>query len=191
MNEAFGLPLRAFLDSDRWSMRIQLPEMLPPAWAHCGLTAEMLGDLYSRVLARAGADGNEARHGIVYLCNELLENAVKFRHPQAGSIELAIACEDGVFEIHLCNHAEPVVAAGFRALLEQIVGRDPGELLLERIEANAMSEEENSSGLGILTMMSDYGVEFGWQLDGGPDGDLSPVAIHTYARLRLITNAGA
>ena len=147
MNEAFGLPLRAFLDSDRWSMRIQLPEMLPPAWAHCGLTAEMLGGLYSRVLARAGADGNEARHGIVYLCNELLENAVKFRHPQAGS--------------------------------------------LERIEANAMSEEENSSGLGILTMMSDYGVEFGWQLDGGPDGDLSPVAIHTYARLRLITNAGA
>ena len=67
-------------------------------------------------------------------------------------------------------------------LLGEITAGDPGEMLIKRIEANAAGA--GGSGLGLLTLMSDYGARLSWkfQPNGTPNG---PVYTETLARLRL------
>jgi hypothetical protein len=72
----------------------------------------------------------------------------------------------------------------FQALLGEITAGDPGELLLQRIEANAADENASGSGLGILTLMNDYGVRFCWTFTPAPPTD-ERVLLETIARLPL------
>lgn len=153
---------------------------LAMGWSDCGATADFLGTMYAKLAAASGRDANDARHSINYLANELLENAVKFRRAEAGTIRLDAALEDGVFRMRLSNTAEAANAGRFKALLAEITARDAGELLLERIEANAMAEG-SGSGLGILTMMNDYGAKMGWRFEETGGG----VRVETHAALTL------
>jgi hypothetical protein len=150
-------------------------------WAHCGAAAEFVGEFFAGLAGKADLDVNEARHSIGYLTNELLENAVKFRAP--GDVRLLTALEDRTFELKLSNLVEPAVAARFETLLGKIVSRDPGELLIETIEANAADPEAGGSGLGILTLMNDYGARLGWTFERAAEGDA--VRVETYAALTL------
>jgi hypothetical protein len=150
-------------------------------WSHCGATAEFLGDFFAGLAAGKKLDANEARHSIAYLANELLENAVKFRAP--GEIALTASLEASAFKLQLSNKTAPETAARFETLLAEITSRDPGDLLIERIEANAADPEAGGSGLGLLTLMNDYGAELGWTLEQEkPDAS---VRIETFAALTL------
>jgi hypothetical protein len=71
----------------------------------------------------------------------------------------------------------------FGTLLDELACGDPGELLIERIEANAANENSNASGLGLLTLMNDYGARLGWQFD--PQGTGETGQLRTYAVLEL------
>lgn len=92
-------------------------------------------------------------HDIGYLSNELIENAVKFRQP--GEILIEAGIFDGTFLIRVKNTIDGVTSSRFQQLLHRLQSRDPGELLLEQIETNAISAE-GGSGLGLLTLLSDY-----------------------------------
>jgi len=150
------------------------------SWSHAGATAEFIGDFFAGLAAADGANENDARHSIGYLVNELVENAVKFRAP--GDVELDASLRDRDFTLRLANLAEPATAARFETLLEEIVSRDPGELLIERIEANAEDPDAGGSGLGILTLMNDYGAALGWRFEQAGD---APVRLETVATLAL------
>jgi hypothetical protein len=165
-----------------FAMLIVLSEgPLTLGWKHASATCEFLGDMFARHHANSGQDYSEARHSIIYLVNELLENAVKFRSP--GDIELQCSLENGNFELIVRNISSREVASGFHSLLAEVTSRDPGELLIERIEANAADESSSASGLGILTLMNDYGARLGWIFDDAPrDGE---VLISTHASLTL------
>jgi len=63
------------------------------------------------------------------------------------------------------------------------VARDPGELLIERIEANAAEPFGSGSGLGLLTLMNDYGARLGWTFRQETPED--PILLHTFAELAL------
>ena len=65
----------------------------------------------------------------------------------------------------------------------EIISRDPGELLIERIEANAADENSSGSGLGLLTLMNDYGARLGWDFRSSTSG--SAVTLSTHAALTL------
>lgn len=150
-------------------------------WHHASTTSEFIGEFYALRSGALSLDYNETRHSIGYLVNELLENAVKFRHPGDISVDTSI---DGVrFEIRVSNLINRETAERFRSLLEEITSRDPGELLIERIEANAEDANSSASGLGLLTLMSDYGAKLGWEfLDDGVGG---PIRLNTFAALTL------
>jgi hypothetical protein len=167
---------------DAFGMSIVLNEgPLAPGWQHASATCEFLGEIFATRHARSGQDYSEARHSIIYLVNELLENALKFRSP--GDIELRCSLENGNFELLVRNFASREVASGFQSLLSEVTSRDPGELLIERIEANAADESSSASGLGILTLMNDYGARLGWTFDETPqDG---AVVLSTHASLTL------
>lgn len=154
---------------------------LAVSWQHASATCEFLGDVFARRHARAGQDYSEARHSIIYLVNELLENAIKFHSP--GDIELRCSLEEGKFELMVRNQASHDVASRFQSLLSEVTARDPGELLIERIEANAADQGSSASGLGLLTLMNDYGARLGWNFHDAPaDGT---VVLCTHASLTL------
>lgn len=150
-------------------------------WSHCGATAEFLGEFFAGLAGAAKLDVNEARHSIAYLANELLENAVKFRAP--GEIALETSLDGNIFKLRLSNETVPETAARFETLLAEITSHDPGDLLIERIEANAADPDAGGSGLGILTLMNDYGVNLGWTLEREKTG--ASVHIETFAALTL------
>lgn len=181
MTKTFGAPIPADGPAPS-STRIRFFDgPLELNWSHCGATAEFLGDFFSGLAAEKKLDANEARHSIAYLANELLENAVKFRAP--GEIVLESSLEDATFKLQLSNATAPETAARFEALLTEITSRDPGDLLIERIEANAADPEAGGSGLGLLTLMNDYGAELGWTLEQAKPG--APVRIETFAAITL------
>lgn len=150
------------------------------SWHHCSTTSEFLGEMYAlRVAGRL--DFNEARHSIGYLVNELLENAVKFRSP--GDIVIESSLDGGLFEIKITNLISEETSTGFKGMLVEVTSRDPGDLLIEKIEANAADASSKGSGLGLLTLMSDYGVRLGWTFEKDAEGE--PIRLETYAALKL------
>jgi hypothetical protein len=155
-------------------------EPLELSWHHCGVTSDFLGEYFSRSCGR-GIDAVDARHSISYMINEILENAVKFRH--GGDIEIRSSLEEDLFEIQIVNCVDPETATKFQTHLAGLLEREPGELLLERIEENALNPESSGSGLGLLTLMSDYGAKMGWSF--ASERVSEGVELTTYASLRL------
>ncbi len=165
-----------------FSMGVVLHEgPLGVTWQHASSTCEFLGDIFAMRHAKEGMDYTEARHSIIYLVNELLENAIKFHAP--GDIEVRGSLEDGNFEVTVTNRTAAEAAGKFQGLLAELTTRDPGELLIERIEANAADENSSGSGLGILTLMNDYGARLGWHFSEAPAG--GPLVLVTRASLTL------
>jgi hypothetical protein len=160
--------------------RIELVDgPLDLSWHHCTTTSDFLGEFFALQRQGNASQFNEARHGIGYLANELLENAIKFRHP--GTILVECSLEEAHFEIKVTNRVSAETATRFGAILDELTSRDPGELLIERIEANAADSSSSGSGLGLLTLMNDYGAELGWLFS--PEEDA--VRLETYAGLDL------
>ena len=160
---------------------VVLAEDLGVSWQHASATCEFLGDMFASHCAKSGQDYTDARHSIIYLVNELLENAIKFRSP--GNVAIEGSLEDGNFEVTVTNAASAEVASGFQGLLAEVTTRDPGDLLIERIEANAADENSSASGLGILTLMNDYGARLGWNFQEEASGQT--VVLSTHATLTL------
>jgi hypothetical protein len=150
-------------------------------WHHCTITAEFLGDLYALRCAATGLDAHDARHSIGYLANELMENAVKFRTP--GDILVQSSLQGARFEIRVINLIDEATSARFQPLLGELTSRDPGELLIERIEANAEDASSGGSGLGLLTLMNDYGARLGWTFSR--DKPAGAIRLETLAALDL------
>ncbi|WP_421693536.1 slr1658 superfamily regulator [Aestuariivirga sp.] len=165
-----------------FSMALVLHEgPLGVSWQHASETCEFLGDVFALHHAKSIGDYQDARHSIIYLVNELLENAIKFRSP--GDIRINCTLEGNNLELTVSNYAEAPVAERFKGLLAEITTRDPGDLLIERIEANAADENSSASGLGLLTLMNDYGARLGWDFREAHAGDA--VVLSTYASLTL------
>ncbi|MEK1850672.1 MAG: ATP-binding protein, partial [Phyllobacterium sp.] len=60
---------------------------------------------------------------------------------------------------------------------------DPGELLIRRIEANAERVDMSGSGLGLLTLMSDYNARLAWVFSQPDDNNL--VCLEVFASLPI------
>lgn len=154
------------------------------SWHHCATISDFIADIFA--LQAQSRDGyREVRHNIGYLVNELVENAVKFRAP--GDIALEAAIDSECFKVKVSNVIDDKTAVGFQSLLSKITVGDPGELLIQRIEANAMDPEVKSSSLGLLTLMSDYGARLAWILSQAGESDL--VFLETYASIPLSPNS--
>jgi hypothetical protein len=151
------------------------------SWHHCATTSDFIADLYALRFLPSRNDHRQVRHSIGYLVNELIENAVKFRAPGEITIEAAIDSEN--FKVKVSNVVDGETTVGFQNLLSEITVGDPGELLIQRIEANAADPETTRSGLGLLTLMSDYGASLAWIF--GPADERDLVCLETYASIPI------
>ncbi|HSI13587.1 MAG TPA: hypothetical protein VK961_16195 [Chthoniobacter sp.] len=159
-------------------------EQLDLKWAHCTICADFLSQWYSNVLSANSFAGklNDAAHSISYMANELIENAIKFR--AGGDVEIDAGLAGNVFVLEIGNCISAETSRKFQELLEEITNGDPGELLIQRIEANAAGES-NGSGLGLLTLMNDYGAKISWRFERKEADGNAPVHLTTVAQLQL------
>ncbi|WP_081160424.1 slr1658 superfamily regulator [Ensifer aridi] len=148
-------------------------------WKHCAMTSDFVAEF---VALRYRASRNlykEVRHNVGYLTNELVENAVKFR--ASGEIVVEASVADNTFRTKVSNFVDKETAERFQHLLSEITTGDPGELLISRIEANATGAAAGS-GLGLLTLMSDYGAHFAWVFG---TGEQEGIPLETYASIAV------
>lgn len=161
MDRAFG---KCELSNSEGAFGIKLRLLDGPldvSWHHASATCDFLSELMATRGERAKLVYSHSQHAIAYLVNELLENSIKFK--AGGDVSIECSMEGKRFEIVVSNSISLEASGKFQPLLREIVSRDPGELLLERIEMNAANEGSSASGLGILTLMNDYEAEMGWK----------------------------
>lgn len=97
-----------------------------------------------------------------YLLNELFENTAKFSSGPEQSAAYASWLSDEMMHFQLRNHIKPEDKAAFVNLIQELLNNDPDELYFQKLEANAESNA-SGSGLGYLTLIKDYGIQFGFR----------------------------
>ena len=163
----------------------QLP--LQQRWRNNGLSADFMGDYVTAFFPRDDADPATGRRqaeikgAVSYIANELLENAMKYHDAVSGapiSIELVMTSER--VTLTLTNRITEAQAEEFRAFIERLAVSDADSLYMAQLESNAMTG--SSSGLGLLTMINDYGAALAWRLLPQPAG---AVEAHTQVALTV------
>ncbi|MGB3201866.1 MAG: ATP-binding protein [Nodosilinea sp.] len=163
-------------------------------WRNYGLSADFLGDYFATFFPGGSAKDGTAdelmqrdtvRAAISYIANELLENAIKYhtdRSPEPISISLFLYEDYIVFQS--LNLVEPLLAEQFQAFIQDILNAvDFDTLFAQQLEKAATGHGE--SHMGFLTMMGDYGVEFGWGFGPQPQlPGLIQVDVQAYLSLK-------
>lgn len=181
MTTLFG-PANIALGTDDVVSRVKLYDgPLELSWHHCATTSDFIGELFALRIRSSTVDNKDVRHSVGYLVNELIENAVKFRAQGEILIEASMDAES--FRVKISNLLDGDTAARFQTRLAEITHGDPGELLIQRIEANAADDGSSESGLGLLTLMSDYGARLAWIFS--PTERIDHVQLETFASLPI------
>ncbi|NJP09280.1 MAG: ATP-binding protein [Leptolyngbyaceae cyanobacterium RU_5_1] len=145
---------------------------LQQRWHNNGLSADFMADYFATFFPRSeeSVSNNNSKVKIKsivsFIANELLENSMKFSDYATGypiSITLQLH-EDGLvflatnsLNVHAVHH--------FQSLIQEITAGDPRELMIHRLEKNFEEQNNDTSGLGLLTMMSDYLARIGWKFE--------------------------
>lgn len=155
---------------DGWSRR----------WSYAGRLADYVAGYFRADLdSAAGAQAADAVAFVTYAVNEMVENAVKFG--QGEEILLRARLDGGEMLVMVSSFAPAETARRYQAVVEEIAAGDPLMLLMERVERNAVEGPSAGSGLGLLSIMTDYGASLGWRFQ--EQGAV--VAISTMARLPI------
>ncbi|MGD1920882.1 MAG: DUF6272 family protein [Pleurocapsa sp.] len=127
----------------------------------------------------------EVKSAVSYIANELLENAMKYgveMSPFPISIQIHLNPELIVFQLTNSIHSDKTLE--FQNHIETILNGDPDELYMAQLERNALQDESEESGLGLLTMLNDYGAKLGWKFESLPQ-DSTEMAVTTMVQLNI------
>ena len=127
----------------------------------------------------------EVKSAVSYIANELLENAMKYAvemSPFPISIQIHLNPDLIIFQLTNSIHFQRTQE--FQAHIETLLNSDPEELYIAQLEKNALEEECEESGLGLLTMLNDYGAKLGWKFESLPQ-DFSEIAVTTMVQLKI------
>lgn len=165
---------------------------LKKRWENNGLSADFIADYFrtffvSRTISDSDSDDyiiENLREGVKYISNELLENAMKFQDdktPFTAQIVFSLYNEQLIFMVS--NGATFEQATKLQKFIKKIQEvEDPGELYFEALADSAREENAGHSGLGLLSMISDYSAMLGWRFLY-PDDEKPNVVITTMVKL--------
>lgn len=165
------------------------PGVFPVKWNQCSVAADFFAEYFADVGDSGLVDDAERRDfvgSVGYVLNELIENAVKFC--AGGTVVVDAGVEAGEFVAVVSNQIAAAAVDHLRLKFDEIIRGDPEELLLQRVEENAANPDLETSGLGFLTMLSDYKARLGWRFDPAP-GNPGNALLKTTARLQVKPNA--
>ena len=160
-------------------------------WRNNCLSADFLADYLSTFFLNEEyqqAESNkqeEVKSAVSYIANELLENAMKYgveMSPFPISIQIHLNPDLIIFQ--LTNSIPVEQTEQFQNFIQTLLNSDPGELYIAQLEKNAMEENSEESGLGLLTMLNDYGAKLGWKFETLPQ-KFTEVAVTTMVQLEI------
>ncbi|MEG4234863.1 DUF6272 family protein [Microcoleus sp. Pol11C3] len=143
---------------------------LKQRWRNNGLSADFLADYLTTFFPGNQDDPAtierqaEIKSAVSYIANELLENAMKFNDETSDypiDIKLQLESDGVIFSV--ANSISPQAVDKFQAYIQQLLASEPSELYIQRLEKNAADESCTNSGLGLLTMLTDYTAKLGWK----------------------------
>ena len=159
------------------------PTLLPiqQRWRNNGLSADFLADYLSTFFP--GEDGAsterqaEIKGTVSYIANELLENAMKFSYaPAHHAISLAMYLEADAISLYVTNSVDAQTLTGFQQHIQRLLTEDLTALYMEQLTRNAEADNDGASGLGLLTMLNDYGATVAWKFEHvAPEADVMTV----------------
>lgn len=164
---------------------------LKQRWRNNGLSADFMADYlatffpgneddYSTIERQA-----EIKSAVSYIANELLENAMKFNNETSEypiNIKLQLESDGVLFSV--VNSISPQGVDKFQAYIQQLLASEPSELYIQQLEKNAVEESCTDSGLGLLTMLTDYSAKIGWKFQT-VHKDPEIIAVTTMVQLRI------
>lgn len=141
-------------------------------WPNSSLSAKFVSD-YLGMFFPAGPDEPhklrqqiEVKDTIRYIVNELLENAVKFsKYSSQVKTQLGLHIHPGQIVVFVKNGTSIDNLPDFYSLIEELTTVEPIELYVERLERNLEEEHSHRSGLGFITILSNYEAQVGWQFE--------------------------
>ena len=143
---------------------------LKQRWRNNGLSADFLADYLTSFFPGNEDDPStidrqaEIKSAVSYIANELLENAMKFNDETSEypiDIKLQLESDGVIFSV--ANSIPPKAVGKFQAYIQQLLASEPSELYIQKLENNAADDNCTGSGLGLLTMLSDYTAKIGWK----------------------------
>ena len=188
MNESIG----EFRELGGGDVRVALvffPGDFSVRWSQCSATADFFAEYFAGVHEAGLVEDTDRRDfvgSVGYVLNELIENAVKFC--AGGTVEVDACVDDGEFIVVVSNQIVGTSVEPLRARFDELLRGDPQDLLLQRVEENAANPDQTTSGLGFLTMLSDYQAKLGWRFDAAP-GNPDNALLRTTARLQVKPHA--
>jgi len=164
---------------------------LKQRWRNNGLSADFMADYlatffpgneddYSTIERQA-----EIKSAVSYIANELLENAMKFNNETSEypiNIKLQLESDGVLFSV--ANSISRQGVDKFQAYIQQLLASEPSELYIQQLEKNAVEESCTDSGLGLLTMLTDYSAKIGWKFQT-VHKDPEVIAVTTIVQLRV------
>ncbi|ELS01562.1 hypothetical protein Xen7305DRAFT_00012660 [Xenococcus sp. PCC 7305] len=149
-------------------------------WSINRISAQFIADYFSAFLPidENETDGDrrieEAKSSVIYLSNELLENAMKFHFLESNmKVKFAIYILENssnesseiTITLHTTNSLSIEAQEKFQIFLVNLLACDPEELYVSQVEQTLEQEDTESSGLGYLTMINDYSAKLGWKFE--------------------------
>jgi hypothetical protein len=164
---------------------------LKQRWRNNGLSADFMADYLATFFPGNEDDSStierqaEIKSAVSYIANELLENAMKFNNETSEypiNIKLQLESEGVLFSV--VNSISRQGVDKFQAYIQQLLASDPSELYIQQLEKNAVEESCTDSGLGLLTMLTDYSAKIGWKFQT-VHKDPEVIAVTTMVQLTI------
>lgn len=148
------------------------PNLFPlqERWRNNGLSADFLAGYVSTFFPGDEPDGNErqveVKDAVSFIANELLENAMKYSaEVEHGLVTIEVFLETDVVSIYATNSVADSAVQPFQEYIGILLTEDPNALYIECLERNAEEDADDASGLGYLSMLTDYEVTLAWKFD--------------------------
>lgn len=162
-------------------------------WRNHRLSAYFVADYFTNFLPVDEDNLNhkkrikDGKGAVSYVANELLENAMKFNDEASHyKVRFGIHFMEGstiTAAIFATNSIKPDRVAQFQEFIQDLLSGDPSALYLQQVEKSAETGDE-MSGLGLLTMINDYGAKLGWRFETIA-GDRPTTTVTTMAQINV------
>lgn len=121
---------------------------------------------------------------INYIANEMFENAVKFTSAiGTRSISFRVHHDGDIIRFYVRNSIDKPQIEPFQTLIDELLDGDANTMYFERLEANDSADGDNTSGLGYLSIMNDYGADIAWKFE--PSDSTHPDFVTTMIEINI------
>ena len=138
-------------------------------WQNGGLSTRFLLEYWETFFPLHNRVSLNEKTGIGYtlrfIANELLENVLM--HADANSpypARFSLYLLPDSLRFYVSNSIQPDGLDPFQAFIQEILTADLDELYVRQVEST-MKENKDRSGMGFLTLLSDYQAKLAWKFE--------------------------